>query len=386
MKHVLIVDDEESLLLTLQEGLQAYSDQFRVITARDGQEAVYTLSHKPVDLVVTDLKMPKMGGLRLLAYMSRNHPEVPVIVMTAYGTHEIERQIEELGYDRYLEKPLDFDVLTHRIFDALKSAEKKGHIKGITIDTFLQLVEMEKKTYTLKIEHKGRFGFMYFRDGEILDAETGGLTGEEAAYEIISWYEPAIKIFSGCRKKKKNIEVPLTHLLMEGFRIRDERGPDVDEGQAEMEVEVEMEAPEPDEPPEAAGDPRQARRAALAEGFESLLEELRTVKGYVASAILSFTGELLVGHTFDKHLDLGLIGATLNDVFRSTDDACGRIGFETCETAAYTTPGGVLLMCGSAPGAEVRFHLMAVLKPDGNQALMKIKLRNLLPVITNMLS
>jgi CheY-like chemotaxis protein len=51
-----------------------------------GKEAVQILDATGVDLVVTDLRMPKMDGFELLAHMSGNYPDIPVIVMTAYGT------------------------------------------------------------------------------------------------------------------------------------------------------------------------------------------------------------------------------------------------------------------------------------------------------------
>jgi YesN/AraC family two-component response regulator len=60
MKCVLIVDDEEQLLLTMQAGFEPYRDRFEVLTARNGKEACALLAATQVNLVVTDLKMPEM--------------------------------------------------------------------------------------------------------------------------------------------------------------------------------------------------------------------------------------------------------------------------------------------------------------------------------------
>ena len=83
VREVLIVDDEEPLLLTIAEGLSIYKKYFNLLTATNGADAVKVLKSSPgIDLVVTDLSMPKMDGFELLAYMNRNYPKIPVILMT----------------------------------------------------------------------------------------------------------------------------------------------------------------------------------------------------------------------------------------------------------------------------------------------------------------
>ncbi|MGQ9474106.1 MAG: response regulator, partial [Candidatus Caldatribacteriaceae bacterium] len=116
MKNVLIVDDEKSFLLSLADGLSAYAADFNVLTAENSKEAVDILKSAKVDLVITDLKMPEMDGFELLAYMSRNSPSIPVIVMTAFGSPEIEERLQAQGISLYLEKPVDFDILVSKIF------------------------------------------------------------------------------------------------------------------------------------------------------------------------------------------------------------------------------------------------------------------------------
>lgn len=120
VREVLIVDDEEPLLLTIAEGLSIYKKYFNLLTATNGADAVKMLKSSPViDLVVTDLSMPKMDGFELLAYMNRNYPKVPVILMTAFGTPKIEEIVSSMGIFRYLEKPLDINSIAENIFAAL---------------------------------------------------------------------------------------------------------------------------------------------------------------------------------------------------------------------------------------------------------------------------
>ena len=120
LREVLIVDDEEPLLLSVAEGLSIYKKYFNLLTATNGMEAVKLLKSAPViDLVITDLSMPKMDGFELLAYMNRNYPKIKVIMMTAFGTPKIEEIVQNMSLFRYLEKPLDINVLADNIFDAL---------------------------------------------------------------------------------------------------------------------------------------------------------------------------------------------------------------------------------------------------------------------------
>ncbi len=119
-RKVLIVDDEEPLLLSIDDGLKIYKNYFTLLTATNGMDAVKILKAKSrIDLVITDLNMPKMDGFELLTYIKRNFPDLPVILMTAYGTPKIEAIVQETGLFSYLEKPLDINVIAENIFAAL---------------------------------------------------------------------------------------------------------------------------------------------------------------------------------------------------------------------------------------------------------------------------
>ncbi|MDI6739214.1 MAG: response regulator, partial [Candidatus Edwardsbacteria bacterium] len=120
MKKVLIVDDERAFLSILSEGLKNYEQDFRIITAENGKDAVEVLKSQDIDLVVTDIKMPQMDGFELLGYLNTNHPRVPVMLMTAFGTQEMEEKGISMGARQYLEKPFDVDTLVKKILAELK--------------------------------------------------------------------------------------------------------------------------------------------------------------------------------------------------------------------------------------------------------------------------
>jgi CheY-like chemotaxis protein len=222
MKTVLIVDDEELFLASLAEGLSEYSNEFAVVTSPEGEKATAILKSRPIDLVVTDLKMPVMDGLQLIAYMMRNHPPIPVIVMTAFGTADIEGRVGEFDILGYMEKPIDYQLLAEKIRSGL-SEPARGQIEGITLFSFLQLLQMEQKTCSLKIQSGENEGFLHFSAGELFNAATGKIEGEEAAYKILSWDDTKIEIISAARKMKNRIHTSLNNLLMKAAQMEDEK-------------------------------------------------------------------------------------------------------------------------------------------------------------------
>ncbi len=99
----------------------------------------------------------------------------------------------------------------------------QGHISGIPLTSFLQLIELDRKTCTLRVTSGKRRGSLYFVNGELWDAQSGDEYGEETALRIISWRQVTIDIEDRCPLTIKNIDLPLGFMLIEGVRRGDER-------------------------------------------------------------------------------------------------------------------------------------------------------------------
>ena len=224
-KRVLIVDDDVEMLVSLKEGLSRYEETFSVLTALDGSMAVQELRRIPVSLVVTDLKMPNLDGFSLLAHIMEHYPEIPVLIITGYSTPEMERMAREGGAVGYIAKPFTIGELASRIAATLKKEADGGTLHSVSSGMFLQLMEMEERTCTIRLFGKtgGRRGILFFRDGELLDAKTGELRGEAAAHEIFSWDQVSLKIQNSCQQKAKKIKKDLQAILLEAVRLKDER-------------------------------------------------------------------------------------------------------------------------------------------------------------------
>jgi CheY-like chemotaxis protein len=242
MKEVLIVDDFKPTLKAIKMYLSSeHKGKLKIHIAEDGKNAAEILNSCEIDLVVTDIGMPVMDGLELLAYMSKDHPGIPVIVMTSFSTPQIEERLKKFSAFLYLEKPFDIKDLEGKILEVL-NAETEGHIRGFSLPSFLQLIELESKTCTLEIEYEGNKGFLYFSEGSLIGAKTAKSTGAEAALEILSLEKAEIDILSKCRKTEKTITAPLHHLLLESAQLKDEKNKKkADIGSLESFIEQEIE-------------------------------------------------------------------------------------------------------------------------------------------------
>jgi CheY-like chemotaxis protein len=219
MKTVLVVDDEPSVLFALSEGLADRKRGPRVITAGNGREALALLESERVDLVLTDLRMPEMDGFELLAHLRRNRPGLPVILMTALGRAETEGRLDSV---ECFTKPFDLPSLKRKISELL-AQRVKGRVENITLASFLQLLEMERKTCTLSVTSLGRKGSLHFRAGRLTGAETEGLSGQPAALEIVTWEPADIEISDAPPPGEPSIDIGLLYLLLEAMRLKDER-------------------------------------------------------------------------------------------------------------------------------------------------------------------
>src|SRR5919202_5175881 len=111
--RILIVDDERSMREMLAILLRREGHD--VATAENGRRALDFLNQRPFDLVVSDARMPDLDGLQVLRHARSINPAVIAIMITAYGSPDLIKGVEELGVNDYVEKPFNTEVLKFRI-------------------------------------------------------------------------------------------------------------------------------------------------------------------------------------------------------------------------------------------------------------------------------
>lgn len=119
MSSILVIEDKDSMREMLRQTLG--EEGYEVETATDGADGVKKAEGKPYDLVLTDMKMPEMGGLEVLSRIKEINEETAVIVMTAFGTIETAVEAMKKGAYDFLPKPFDSDHMLVLVEKALKN-------------------------------------------------------------------------------------------------------------------------------------------------------------------------------------------------------------------------------------------------------------------------
>jgi DNA-binding response OmpR family regulator len=107
--RILVIEDNEGLRDYLRLALE--SQEYQVLTARDGREALGYLNGHPVDVVLTDLFMPEMDGIEIIAALRKRFPDVRVIAMSGRPGVDYLAVARELGVTRTLRKPFEINEL-----------------------------------------------------------------------------------------------------------------------------------------------------------------------------------------------------------------------------------------------------------------------------------
>ena len=125
--HILIIDDEKNYLLVLQTLLE--DEGYTVTALSDPETALAFLQESAVDVVVTDMKMPRITGLDVLERVKKQWPYIPVLIMTAFGTIESAVETMKYGAFDYITKPFSNDELLLSIHNAVELAQAHREYK-----------------------------------------------------------------------------------------------------------------------------------------------------------------------------------------------------------------------------------------------------------------
>ena len=131
MGNILVVDDEKSMRDFL--GIMLEKEGMAVTVAQNGEEALRYIRNEVFDVVLTDIKMPKLGGLEILAEVNRTFPQTPVILITAFGTTQSAVEAMKLGAYDYITKPFNIDevkLVIKKGLERKKLAEENISLKG----------------------------------------------------------------------------------------------------------------------------------------------------------------------------------------------------------------------------------------------------------------
>ncbi len=411
MYDILIVDDDLFALALLEEQLKSYGDFFTPVYASNGREAIEILGQEDISLLVTDLIMPgEVSGWDLIDYIENFHPHIPVVVITGCTDRE---KIETLRkrVRHILLKPIKVRQLVKIVTNILNEDITSGSLKGISVGAFLQLLEIDGRTCLLEVGNSPKNkGLLYINRGRLYDAEYGELREQEAARRLIAMDNVRFQIKALPKVEiRRRIKSDLMSIIMEAMQLKDDEaagaqaasvdppqddivlGPEEEGGSlpppedsAELVLEDEMETEQAEDEVAAASPAQQFeqdRTDMNITTLENMFTGLRCIKGYKNAALMNFSGEILIADAAEADSELENIGPVFNDLLRSAEEAADKVGLGACLELVLRTQGGVVVLCCSGAASPVHFHLIALLDKDGNQALTKMLLAKLVPVI-----
>jgi len=123
-KRILVIEDDREMRSLLQDFLE--EEGYAVGCVDDGSEAFRKLAKESSDLIITDIRMPGLSGLDILPGLKKIQPGASVIVITAFGSEDIQQRVLDRGGDAYLEKPLQLEELKTLVNRLLSPRGGKG--------------------------------------------------------------------------------------------------------------------------------------------------------------------------------------------------------------------------------------------------------------------
>ncbi len=366
MDKVLIVEPNGNYLATLKEGLLKMR-QFEVLTAKDGLQAVEVLTQHPVSVLVTDINTAKMDGLELIAYMTQNHPSIPVIVMTDYGKPWFRRRMDQQEVLYHLEKPFEIGALASAIFVGLNMKDEGTSYRGMTMSSLLPLIEVEQKTCRMEVKSSGKGkGYLYFDEGVLIDAHYKGFSGEKAALEMAQWDRIAIK-FTELPRRRTRTKVKTELMDMAGATWMKEDTEELKKSDPGTFDKDDLGLSETD-----------SDETIAAEVLRRCAQEFHSIKGYLGVAITDRRGRVLSEDCPDGRCSLDVLAGGLEGVVATSSDALGKCSLPEMTALTLHSTEGIVLVVQGGQGPAAAYQLIGMTSSDGNWFYMKVQMENLL--------
>src|SRR3954468_18294096 len=239
-QSLLLVDGDTKSLRVLEVSLKKAG--FNVTTAVNGADALAKVETSAPDLIISDTKMAEMDGFELVERLKQNvdWAAIPFIFLTSQSDVEDKIRGLELGVEDYLTKPIYIKEIVTRVKILLQKKQRvaledgnkresrtkfAGQLVDMAVVDLIQTIEISRKSGVIHFKHAdGKRAAIYFRNGKVIDAELGRLSGEAAVYRLLVWTDGDFEVEFKNVRRKDVIELSSQGLLMEGMRRVDEWG------------------------------------------------------------------------------------------------------------------------------------------------------------------
>lgn len=235
--NLLLVDGDARNLRVLEVSLRKAG--YVVTTAVNGLDALEKVETAKPDLIISDTKLPELDGFMFCERLKHDPrwTSIPFIFLTNQRSIEDKIRGLELGVEEYLTKPIFVKEIVIRIKMLLQKRQREsltkrdvrttfsGDLADMAVVDLIQTLELGRKSGIIHFtSDHGRRGAIYFRNGDIIDADMGRLQGEAAVYRLLGWSEGKFEVEFKIVRRNDVIQRSNQALLMEGMRRVDEWG------------------------------------------------------------------------------------------------------------------------------------------------------------------
>jgi CheY-like chemotaxis protein len=223
MASVVMVDDEEDLLWSVSQHFSRERPAVDFKICSSPMEALALLNREKVDVLITDFQMPVVNGIELMIQAQKIQPDLSIIFITAFGSPQMRKEIDQRGAFGFIEKPFAPKSLIEEVDLALQS--NRGGFTGSLSLGFVDLVQLYSATRItgcLTVKLGRQTGRIWLKDGQAVHAVRENVTGAQAVYELIAWKGGNFDMQEGAEAPVYSIRESTAMLLLEGLRLRDE--------------------------------------------------------------------------------------------------------------------------------------------------------------------
>lgn len=199
-----------------------------VNASNTGARAIALLDSEKFDLLVTDLRMPKMDGLQILAIVRKKFPNLRLVVLTGVTDEAYRSRAYAMGVDLFCQKPTTKEEAQafEACVESLLGREKEvGGFRGMQSKSLMDIIQLEclsQGSSVLRIVHNSLEGKIWVHGGDVIDAQTGSLSAEPAFKEIMSWKTGTFEILPADPNRVRTIHTSYHGLLLDSAQAIDE--------------------------------------------------------------------------------------------------------------------------------------------------------------------
>lgn len=228
--QILVLDDDDDWLALCREQFAGLSSHPEVLTCNNANRALALLETERIRLLISDLKMPRIDGLQMLAIVRRRFPAVRTVVLSGLEDEEYRSRAYALGVDLFwlkTEMHRNAQLFGECIESLLGQSDPENDtgFRGLQSKSLMDIIQMEclsRSSTVLRITRGPLTAKLWILEGELVDAECEGATGEAAFHRLLGWKTGNFENLPAEPSRLRAIHKPVNALLLETAQSMDE--------------------------------------------------------------------------------------------------------------------------------------------------------------------